>query len=120
MISPRNWPTFPPHKIRTPPLLWLTFRHPFATCHILCQSPQPLPPQAAASTLAPPPSFIEQGPGPSRKGNERARAPLTPTTSANEDPKYLIPFYDTKLGNAFGDPAKHARLYTHSYEAGEY
>jgi len=31
-----------------------------------------------------------------------------------------MPFYDTRLGKAFGDPEKYARLYPHSYEAGEY
>jgi len=34
--------------------------------------------------------------------------------------KYLIPFYDTRLGKAFGDPAKYARLYPNSYQAGEF
>jgi len=64
--------------------------------------------------------FVAPGPGPSRKGKERARAPPTPTPTAAENPKYLIPFYDTKLGKPFGDSEKYARLYPHSYEAGEY
>jgi len=37
-----------------------------------------------------------------------------------DDPKYLIAFYNTRLGKAFGDPKKYARLYPHSYEAGEF
>jgi len=46
------------------------------------------------------------GPPPSTKGKERARAPPTPPAAAAEDPKYLIPFYETRLGKAFGDPEK--------------
>ena len=58
----------------------------------------------------------------SRKGKEKARAPPTPPSSsaAADDPKYLIPFYDTRLGKAFGEPDKYAKLYPHSYEAGEF
>ena len=61
-----------------------------------------------------------QGTCPSRKGKERARAPPPPRPNAAEDPKYLIPFDDTKLGKAFGDSEKYASLYPHSYEPGEY
>jgi len=64
--------------------------------------------------------FVTQEPSASRKGKERARAPTTPTPTAAEDPKHLIPFYDTTLGKAFGDPEKYVRLFPHSYEAGEY
>jgi len=63
--------------------------------------------------------FITPGPGPSRNGKEMAQAPPTPTPTAAEDAKYLIPFYDTKLARAFGDAEKYARVYPHSYEAGE-
>ena len=52
-----------------------------------------------------------------KKGKARARAPPTPLSAAADDPKYLIPFYDTRLGKAFGDPEKYAKLYLHSYEA---
>jgi len=83
-------------------------------------APVPAPPQVLAPTHSTHHSFVAPGPGPSRKGKERARAPPTPTPTAAEDPKYLIPFYDTKLGKAFGDPARYARLFPHSYEAGEY
>ena len=48
------------------------------------------------------------------------RAPPSPLPNPNEDPKYLIPYYDTKLGMAFGDPKRYAQLYPHSYEAGEF
>jgi len=75
---------------------------------------QPPPPQR--NPQPPPPTA---GPPPSRKGKERARAPPTPPSAAADDPKYLIPFYDTRLGKAFGDPEKYAKLYPNSYEAGE-
>jgi len=77
--------------------------------------PQALVPTHTAHTL-----FITPGPGPSRKGKESARAPLTPTPTVAEDSKYLTLFYDTKLGKAFGNPEKYARVVPHSYEAGEY
>jgi len=74
-------------------------------------APIPAPP-----ALAPPPQKTPQpqltaSPPPSRKGKERARAPPTPPSAAAEDPKYLIPFYDTRLGKVLGDPEKYARLY---------
>jgi len=83
-------------------------------------APIPTPP-----ALAPPPERIPQpsptaGRLPSRKGKDRARAPPTPLSAVADDPKYLRPFYDTRLGKAFGDPEKSAKLYLHSYEAGEY
>jgi len=83
-------------------------------------APIPAPP-----ALAPPPQRAPQppptaGPPPSRKGKERARAPPTPPSAAADDPKYLIPFYDTRLGKAFGNPEKYAKVYPHSYEAGEF
>jgi len=83
-------------------------------------APVPAPPAPAPvpqRTPQPPPTA---GPAPSRKGKERARAPPTPPSAAADDPKYLIPFYDMRLGKAFGDPEKYAKLYPHSYEAGEY
>ena len=83
-------------------------------------APVPAPQQAPAPTHTTHTPFATQRPGPYRKGNERAQAPPTPTPTVAEDPKYLIPFYDTKLGKAFGDPEKYARLFPHSYEAGEY
>jgi len=66
-------------------------------------------PTTAPPALAPPPQRVPQppptaGPPSSRKGKERARAPPTPPSAAADDPKYLIPFYDTRLGKAFGDP----------------
>jgi len=82
-------------------------------------------PIPAPSALPPPPQKTPQphptaGPPPSKKGNERARAPPTLPSAAADDPKYLIPFYDTRLGKAFGDPERYARLYPNSYEAGEF
>jgi len=59
-------------------------------------------------------------PPPSRKGKERARALPTPPSAAAEDPKYLRPFYNTRLGKAFGNPEKYAKLHPNSYEAGEF
>ena len=46
--------------------------------------------------------------------------PPTSSSAAADDPKYLIPFYDTRLGKAFGNLEKYARIYPHSYEAGEF
>jgi len=82
-------------------------------------------PVPAPMAQAPPPQRGPQpprtaGPPPSRKGKEKARAQPTPSSAAADDPKYLIPFYDTRLGKAFGDPEKYARLYPHSYDAGEF
>jgi len=83
-------------------------------------APTPAPPAPAhpPQRMSQPPRTA--GPPPSKKGKERARAPPTPPSAAAEDPKYLIPFYDTRLGKAFGDPEKYARLYSNSYEAGEF
>jgi len=82
------------------------------------------PAPAAQFQAPPPPRKIQPpppaGPPPSKKGKEKARAPPTPPSAAAEDPKYLIPFYDTRLGKVFGDPEKYARLYPNSYEAGEF
>jgi len=83
-------------------------------------APVPAPRQASAPTHPAQTPFVTPHPGPSRKGKQRARAPLTPTPTAAEDPKCLRPFYDTKPGKAFGDPEKNARRFPHSYEAGEY
>jgi len=65
----------------------------------------------------PPPTT---GPPPSRKSKAKACAPPTPPSASADDSKYLIPFYDTRLGKAFGDPEKYSRLYPNSYEAGEF
>jgi len=83
-------------------------------------APIPAPP-----AVVPPPQRVPQPhptavPPPSKKGKEKARAPPTPSSAAADDPKYLIPFYNMRLGTAFGDPEKYARLYPHSYEAGEF
>ena len=83
-------------------------------------APVPVPSQVPAPTLTAHPLFVTPGPSASTKGKERARAPPTPTPTVAEDPKYLIPFYNTKLGNAFGDPEKYASMLPHSYEAGEF
>jgi len=82
-------------------------------------------PITAPLALPPPPQRNPQppptaGPPPSKKGKEGARAPPTPPSAAADDSKYLIPFYDTRLGKAFGDPEKYAKLYPNSYEAGEF
>ena len=79
-------------------------------------APLALPPPPQRNPQPPPTA----GPPPSKKGKERARAPPTPPSAAADDPKYLIPFYDTRLGKAFGDPEKYAKLYPNSYEAGEF
>ena len=83
-------------------------------------APIPAPPAQAPPPPRKPQPPQTAGPPPSRKGKERARAPPTPPSAAAEDPKYLIPFYDTRLGKAFGDPERYARLYPNSYEAGEF
>jgi len=46
--------------------------------------------------------------------------PHAPPPAAAEDPKYLIQFYDTRLGKAFADTEKYAKLFPNSYEAGEF
>ena len=46
--------------------------------------------------------------------------PPSPPPNLNLDPKYLIPYYDTKLGKAFDNPERYARLLPHSYEAGKF
>ena len=83
-------------------------------------APIPAPPALAPPPLNTPQPHTTASPPQSNKGKERARAPPTLPSSAADDPKYLIPFYDTRLGKAFGDPEKYARLYPHSYEAGEF
>jgi len=83
-------------------------------------APTPAPPPPALPPQRNPQPPPTAGPPPSRKGKERARAPPTSPSAAAEDPKYLIPFYNTRLGKAFGDPEKYARLYPNSYEAGEF
>jgi len=83
-------------------------------------APTPAPPTQAPPPQRAPNPLPSAGPPPSRKGKEKARAPPTPLSDAADDPKYLIPFYDTRLGKAFGDPEKYARLYPNSYEAGEF
>jgi len=35
--SPRSWPSSPPLMTKAPPKPWLTSRHLFETCHIVCQ-----------------------------------------------------------------------------------
>jgi len=57
--SPRSWPTSPPLKTKAPPKCWLTSRHLFATCQILCrpqsQSPRKRrPPPIRPTRLSPP------------------------------------------------------------------
>jgi len=76
-------------------------------------------PIPAPQAPAPPPQRNPQPPStaghpPSRKGKERAHAPPTTMSAAAEDPKYLIPFYYTRLGKAFGDSEKYAKLYPNS------
>jgi len=83
-------------------------------------APIPAPPALAPPPRKAPPPHPTAGPPPSRKGKERARAPRTPPSAVADDAKYLIPFYDTRLGRAFGDPEKYAKLYPDSYEAGEF
>jgi len=83
-------------------------------------APIPAPPALAPLPQKAPQPHPTAATPPSKKGKETARAPPTPPSAAADDPKYLIPFYDTRLGKAFGDPEKYARLYPHSYEAGEF
>ena len=110
----------PPTQDQSPPQAVADLQASICDLSHRVSAPVPALPQAPAPTHTTHTPFVNQGPGPSRKGKERARAPPTATPTAAEDPKYLIPFYDTKLGKAFGDPEKYARLCPHSYEAGEY
>ena len=73
-------------------------------------APAPVLHQAPAPTSRAPPPPQTAGRPPSRKGKERAVAPPTPPPAAAEDPKYLISFFDTRFGKAFGDPEKYAKL----------
>ena len=90
------------------------------TCHIVCQPPS-LPPRDWPPSHTKHPNPIQlPAPPPSSKGKETARGPCTAPSAAADDPKYLIPFYNTRRGNVFGDPEQYAKLYPHSYEAGEF
>jgi len=83
-------------------------------------APIPAPPAPAPPPPRAPLPHPTAGPPPSKKGKERARAPPTPPSATADDPKYLIPLYDTTLGKGFSDPEKYAKLYPNSYEAGEF
>jgi len=63
-------------------------------------APNPAPPAAAPPPEGKPQHPPTAGPPPLRKGKEKARAPPTPPSAAADDPKYLIPFYDTIRGLA--------------------
>jgi len=102
----------PPALADLPASIGNLSHHGSATIPALCQAPAPT--RAAHSP------FIGPGPGPSGKEKQRARAPPTPTPTAAEDSKYLIPFYYTKLGKAFGHPKMYAKLVPCLYEASEY
>jgi len=82
--------------------------------------PIPAPPAVVPPPQRTPLPHPTAVPPPSKKCKEKARAPPTRSSAAADDPKYLIPFYNTRLGKAFGDPEKYAKLYLHSYEAGEF
>jgi len=110
----------PPAQDQSPPQALADLQASIRDLSHRVSAPVPALPQAPAPTHTTHTPFVTQGPTPSRKGKERARAPPTATPTPAEDPKYRIPFYDTKLGKAFGDPEKYARLFPHSYEAGEY
>jgi len=83
-------------------------------------APIPAPPAPTPPLQKMPQPQPTAGPPASRKGKEKARAPPTPPSAMADDPKYLIPFYDTRLGKAFGNPERSAKLYPNSYEAGEF
>jgi len=76
----------------------------------------PAPPGARPQPQPQPPAR----PTPRRKGKAKARAPPSPPPNPNEDPKYLIPYDNTKFGRAFGDHESWAYLFPHPYEAGEF
>jgi len=120
MTSPQNSETSPLPKTHSPLRGSPISKPPYATCHIRCQPPLLSYLKHQPPDVGPPPPPPTAGPLPSRKGKERARAPPTPPPAAAEDPKYLIPFYNTRLGKAFGDPEKYAKLYPNSYEAAEF
>jgi len=119
-ISPSNSRTFPPPKDNKPLGGSPNSKPPYLTCHIECQHqslpPRPLPPSHREH---PHPTQLP-APPPSKKGKERACAPPTPPSAGADNPKYLVPFYDTRLGNACGDPEKYAKLHPQSYEAREF
>ena len=85
--------------------------------HCVTAPAAPLP-QAPAPTPQPLPPAR---PLPTRKGKESAQArPPPPPPTLNDDPNYLIPYYDTKLGKAIGDPDRYSQLIPQSYVAGEF
>jgi len=86
---------------------------PVTSCDCPCSPPPPSAhPHASASDPVCQP--------PTRKGKERARVRPPPSPNPVEGPQYLIPYYDTKLGRAFGDLECYTQLLPHSYEAGEF
>lgn len=121
MTFPRNGHTPPPKHEQNPPQPRPELSGSFGNLS------HPLSPTTSALPLALAPAHKVHhatpapGPPPSRKGKELARPPSPPTPpTAAEDPKYLIPFSHTKPGKDLRDPKKYARLFPHSYEAGEY
>jgi len=69
-------------------------------------APIPAPPAVVPPSQRTPQPHPTAIPPPSKKAKEMAHAPPTPFSAVADDPKYLIPFYDTRLGKAFGDPEK--------------
>ena len=62
-----------PHtQDQSPPKRWLPFRHSFTTCHIICQPQSLLPPKRRPPPHVVHTPLVTPGPGPSRKGKERA------------------------------------------------
>jgi len=80
-------------------------------------APAPLLPHVPAPTPQPQPPAR---PPPLGKGKNGPNHLTPPPPNQDEDPKYLIPYYDMKLGKAFSDPKRYAQLFPHSYEAGEF
>ena len=74
-------------------------------------------PQAPAPTPQPEPPTR---PPPTKQGKEKAPAPPSPPPNPDENPKYLIRYYDTKLGRAFFHPERYAQIFPHCCEAGEF
>jgi len=122
MMSPLSSLTSPPQMTNNPP--------PPRILTDLQESirdlSHPVSARVPALPLAPPPTrgtlpiHPTPGPFPSRKGKEMARARLTPPPAAAEDHKYRIPYYDRRLGKAFGNLKTYAKLFLYSYEAGEF
>ena len=77
------------------------------------QTPQA--PQAQLTSAAP-----GRTPPPTPEKNPSSRPHDHPTSFNNIDPTVHSPYYDTRLGDMFGDPKLYAKAFPHSWEAEQF